>query len=305
MANFAVSFSSNKCYSHTMRSTSHTFYFKNRVFIFLLFLVLPSIALAHQPRIVNSSPTIVENPQISKAYDDTLTGQPHTYIITSATPFALYVNVLVPDIAGQEKDISASITKDGSTTPIATLDGVTYEWKKFYEPFGGDTYWMGPEYKAPVQAGTYTVTVSSSKNNSEYSLAIGETEAFDLNETISAIHAIPLIKQDFFKESPATFIFSVFGAAYLVILFILAFVFGFLYRLALRLLIKNPTYAAKTNIGTQDRLIRVAIGVALLLWGITTNWNPLILFFAGFAFFEALFSWCAFNAAIGENTCSD
>jgi hypothetical protein len=276
-----------------------------KVFILLLFFVLPSIALAHQPRMVNSSPTIVGNPEVSKAYYDTLVGKPHTYIIASDVPFALYVNVLVPDITGQQKDVSAIVTKDGSTTPIATLDGVAYEWKKFYEPFGGDTYWMGPEYRGQVPAGTYTVVVSSSKNNSEYSLAIGETEAFDLNETISALHAIPTIKQDFFKESPATFIFSVFGAAYLVVLFILAFVIGFLYRLALRHLIKNPIYSAKTNIGTKDRLIRVVIGTILFFWGITTSWNPLVLFFAGFAFFEALFSWCAFNAAIGKNTCTD
>jgi hypothetical protein len=286
-----------------MRSVLNTSALKN-VLIFLIFLVLPNIALAHQPRIVNSSPTVVENPEVSKAYYDILAGQPHAYIITSATPFALYVNVLVPDITGQQKDISAIVTKNGSTTPIATLNGITYEWKKFYEPFGGDSYWMGPEYKAQAQAGTYTITVSSTKNNSAYSLAIGQTEVFDFNETMSAVHNIPIIKQSIFKESPATFIFSVFGAVYLAILFILAFISGFLYRLVLKFLIKNPTYAAKANMGTQDRLIRLAIGIVLLFWGITTSWNPFLLFFACFAFFEAMFSWCVLNAAIGKNTCA-
>lgn len=30
---------------------------------------------------------------------------------------------------------------------------------------------------------------------------------------------------------------------------------------------------------------------------------PKTIFFSGFAFFEAIFSWCGFYATIGKNTC--
>jgi hypothetical protein len=50
-------------------------------------------------------------------------------------------------------------------------------------------------------------------------------------------------------------------------------------------------------------LLRLAIGVGLFLWAITTTWSPILIFFSGFALFEALFSWCGFYAALGKNTC--
>jgi len=57
------------------------------------------------------------------------------------------------------------------------------------------------------------------------------------------------------------------------------------------------------NIGKYDRALRLAIWLGLLLWAITTSWSPWLLFFSGFALFEALFSWCGFYAAIGKKTC--
>jgi hypothetical protein len=141
------------------------------------------------------------------------------------------VNILIPDISGQKKDLSAKIIKDGDREkPFAILDGNTFEWKKFFEPFGNDTYWMGPEYKGNVKAGKYEIIVSSSRNDTKYSLAIGEAELFDFQETINALSLVPQIKRDFFDESPASFIFSPFGFGLIFIIFFLAFFFGFLYR---------------------------------------------------------------------------
>ena len=99
------------------------------------------------------------------------------------------------------------------------------------------------------------------------------------------------------------FIFSPFGWGLIVGMYILAFVVGFMYRTILkRAEIKSPRGVAK-NIGTGDRLVRLVIGIALLLLAITTTWSPVLIFFSGFALFEALFSWCGFYAAIGKNTC--
>ena len=151
--------------------------------IFSLFLMMPAVVLAHHPRLTEGRQTLVPDPEISKAYYAKLMGEPDTYIIESTTSFDLYVNVLVPDITGQKKDVFVAITKDGETGALlAVLGGVNANWKQFFEPFGVSTYWQGPEYKARAEAGRYEVRVWSESNDSKYSLAIGEGEFFDIGE---------------------------------------------------------------------------------------------------------------------------
>jgi hypothetical protein len=268
---------------------------------FALTIFTPAIVSAHQPQLVTAHPVVVIDPEVSKAYYDTLRGSPAIYTIVSDKPFALYVNTLVPAVPGQEKLITATVAKNGQT--IATLDGITYAWKTFFEPFGHDTYWMGPEYKADVTAGTYTITVSSPRNDSKYSLAIGETEAFDMQTGWAAMHVIPALKRDFFGKSPIDFILSPFGFGYIIFLFILAFAFGFLYRFILKKFTTSTVRKVEHNINKTDRSLRAVIGVALFVFAITTSWSAWLIFFAGFCFFEAIFSWCGFYAAIGKNTC--
>ncbi|MCX6820106.1 MAG: DUF2892 domain-containing protein [Candidatus Adlerbacteria bacterium] len=269
-----------------------------------LFVFAPSLVLAHQPRITESRQTQVPSPEISKAYYGKLTGEPDVYVIQASEPFDLYVNILVPDIAGQKKDVSAVVIKDGNVEkPLAVLDGIHFEWKKFYEPFGADSYWMGPEYKARAVAGMYEIRVSSPNNDSKYSLAIGEIEAFDGKEGLNALTVIPELKKNFFEVSPISFIKSPFGWGLIVVMYILAFIVGFIYRTILKKFAKNSSRGVARNIGKPDRLLRAVIGVALLLWAITTTWSPILIFFSGFAFFESIFSWCGFYAALGKNTC--
>jgi len=246
----------------------------------------------------------VPEPEISKAYYAKLMGEPDTYIIESATPFDLYVNVLVPDIAGQKKDVSAAVIKDGETDkPLAVLGGVDARWEKFYEPFGVSTYWRGPEYKARAEAGRYEVWVLSGSNDSKYSLAIGEGEVFNNKEIWNALRLVPQIKSEFFEESPISFIKSPFGYGIIIVMYILAGIVVFIYRAIMRRVAKNTPRADRKNIGAADRLFRAGIGIALLLWAITTSWNPLLIFLSGFAIFEALFSWCGLYATMGKNTC--
>ncbi len=275
-----------------------------------IFISDPSLASAHQPRITEERLTIVTDPEVSKAYYGKLTGEPDVYTIEAKQAFNLYVGVLVPDMAGQKKDVSALVMKDGKQ--IALLDGVTFVWKQFFEPFGYDTYWQGPEYKARADAGTYEIRVTSPKSDSKYSLAIGEIEKFDGKEGLNALTLIPQIKKNFFNESPIGFILSPFGWGLIVIMYILAFIVGFILKFIMKKFRRNrglPFEAlAKNggvarNIGKPDRLLRAVIGVALLLWAITTTWSPILIFFSGFALFEAIFSWCGFYAALGKNTC--
>ena len=207
----------------------------------------------------------------------------------------------MPDIAGQNKDVSAVISKDGKQ--IAMLDGKTFTWKQFFEEFGHDTYWQGPEYKARAEAGTYEILVSSINNDSKYSLAIGEIEVFDFKESLNALTLIPQIKKDFFNESPIDFILSPLGWGFILIMYFLAVIVGFTYRFILKYLAKGTVRGISKNIGKGDRILRFAIGIALLLWAILTTWSPILIFFSGFALFEAIFSWCGFYAALGKTTC--
>lgn len=269
--------------------------------ILIAIFLVPSLALAHQPRITESHLTEVFEPEISKAYYAELKGEPDVYTIEATEPFNLYVNILVPDIAGQKKDVSAVLLKEG--TEFATLNGTNFEWKQFYEPFGADTYWMGPEYKARVEAGTYQIRVSSNNNDSKYSLAIGEIEAFDSKEGVNALTVIPQLKKNFFNESPIAFIASPFGWGLIVVMYLLAGIVGLIYRAILKRLAKGTARGASKNISRNGRLLRLALGIGLLLWAITTTWSPILIFFSGFTLFEAIFSWCGFYAAIGKNSC--
>lgn len=58
----------------------------------------------------------------------------------------------------------------------------------------------------------------------------------------------------------------------------------------------------KPNIGTTDRLIRLAIAIVLLLlaWHYS-SW--ILLALSVFVFYEALAGWCAFYQLIGKDTC--
>ena len=261
----------------------------------------PALASAHQPRIVENEATQVIDPEISKAYYATLTGGPHTYTIDSPVDFNLYVSILVPDIKSADKSTVAEISKAG--VRVATVGGSDASWKSFFEPFGQSSYLDGGQFRARALAGVYTIVVRSENNDSKYSLAVGEIEAFDRAEGMNALSIIPELKRDFFEESPISFIKSPFGWGLIVVMYLLAGIVGLLYRAILKKFAKSSPRGVAKNIGTSDRLIRLVIGVGLLLWAITTTWSPILIFFSGFAFFEAIFSWCGFYAALGKNTC--
>ena len=274
---------------------------KVTLFVLAILVLVPAITFAHQPRITESRLTTVTDPEISKAYYASLTGEPDVYVIQAPAPFDLYVGILVPDIASTKKDILAEVFKGNEK--IATVGGASATWKPYFEPFGQSHYFDGGEYKARAEAGVYTIKVSNTLNTGKYSLAVGEIEAFDGKEGMNALSMIPDLKRDFFEESPISFILSPFGWGLIVVMYILAFIVGFIYRAILKKFARQSAHGAPQNIGKPDRLLRAVIGVALLLWAITTTWSPILIFFSGFAFFEAIFSWCSFYAALGKNTC--
>jgi len=179
----------------------------------LLSLLVAGTALAHQPRLVDDKPSIeVKDPEISQAFYARLAGNPQSYYIRSDVPLRLYVNILVPDIAGIDTDYEAVISREAGSGEevVARLDGQTYAWRPFFEPFGGDHYLLGPEYDEQVPAGTYVLTVSSPDNAGKYALAIGKIEKFPPKEMARTIVALPKLKK-YFGKSPWTAYFNLSG----------------------------------------------------------------------------------------------
>jgi hypothetical protein len=290
---------------------------KNLLSVLLgLFAFGPTLASAHQPRIVDCDMVEINKPEVSQAFYGELKGSPFEFRIQSNQDFKLYVGLLVPDIPNIRKDISAEIyrVKDGKNETIALLDGSHFEWTPFFEDFAKDNYFWGPEYKAdnsikgeelkgwPVPAGDYRIKVFSPSNFGKYTLVTGFLEVFPFAEILNASITVPRLKAQFFGYPLSVLVASPYVWGYLLAIYALAFIAGFIYRFIVKKFARTSARKVHKNIGKPDRLLRVTIGLGLFLWAVTTSWSPILFFFSGFAFFEAIFSWCGFYAALGKNT---
>lgn len=222
---------------------------KISLFIFLLLLSLPVIVFAHQPRLVDGNFTNVENPEISQAFYGELKGEPAYYKIESAETFNLYIGILVPDISNIDKDVSAEIyfEKDEGEELLAVLDGLNHEWFGYYEEFGGDNYFWGPEFKSEnafvkgvkVEAGTYLVKVFSPDNQGKYVFVIGEKEEFPFNEILNTIKVLPELKSGFFEKSLWSAFFNRIGLFLFIPLFIILIFIFFIVKKIFKIIKKN------------------------------------------------------------------
>jgi hypothetical protein len=166
------------------------------------FVAVGDPADAHQPEIVGQAKQVrVSDPEISKAYYGRLPGTPVDFTIESPTAFTLYAQLTVPDIPRVHRDHRLTVV--GPTGRLAVLTTPPSRWRKFYEPFGGDHYLVGPELRRQVAAGRYTVEVSRPGNRGTYVLAVGEEERWGPAEGVSALVALPAVKRDYFGESLA------------------------------------------------------------------------------------------------------
>jgi hypothetical protein len=165
-----------------------------------LLLTLASPAIAHQPQIVGYDARVrIEDPEVSRAFYGHLPGVPARYEITSRAPFALYAQITIPDIAGARRDFRLQITGPGGRLALLTTPAAA--WDDFFEPFGGDHYLTGPEFRRRVGPGHYTVGVSRPGNRGTYVLAIGESEEWGPGAALAALAALPTIKREYFRQS--------------------------------------------------------------------------------------------------------
>ncbi len=174
-----------------------------RILLFALLLAIACVRVveAHLPYMVaDTGVTLVEKPEVSKAFYGELHGRPAVYHIASPDSFYLYVNTLVPEEPGAAGDLMVTVTNGWDT--LAVLDGPAHKWTKFYEPFGGDSYLMGPETRLRVGPGTYVATVSRPGNEGRYAFAVGEREEFTFGQVIRIVGLMPKLKRDFFHKAP-------------------------------------------------------------------------------------------------------
>ncbi len=196
-----------------------------------LFLLLISVTIAHQPRLVikvntsEENPIIIEDPEISKAYYGEVMGSPDYYKIISDKPFNLYLNILVPDIPIENKRKFSVEVTDPAKKQILFLDGTNYTWEEYFEEFGGDSYLRGPEARKNLNEGTYFIKVFNSNNTGKYSLAVGEIESFPPSEFLNTVFLLPQIKQQFFNKPIYTAFLNIIGL-FIVILAITVIIIG-------------------------------------------------------------------------------
>lgn len=199
------------------------------ILILVVFFLLITISSAHQPRIVSDNFTSVEKPEVSQAFYGKLDGNPHYYQIDSEKPYKLYVSLSVPDIKGIDKDVSAEITRihdDTYNDLHVLLNGTAHNWTRYYENFGGDYYYRGPELginrndNLPqginVSSGTYNIKVFSPDNEGKYVLVVGYKETWTVDEFINTILTLPELKSEFFEKSPLTAYFNLIGVFFFI-----------------------------------------------------------------------------------------
>lgn len=172
-----------------------------------LFFLAP-LASPHNPVIVKTrnseeQPVVVARPEVSYAYYGLMTGEPHFYLIKADRPFRLYVNILLPDPRPKEEavlrhDLSFEIRHDGSVLHAAS--GRDADWRRFYEPFGRDHYYLGPEFETSAPSGAYVIKIFNSTNRGRYALAVGKKERFTLWSLIGAFFKARALDRWFFKD---------------------------------------------------------------------------------------------------------
>ena len=184
-----------------------------KILLILFIIFLPLTAWAHQPRLVEMQTNIkIQNPDISQAFYGYLNGQPVVYEIKTDQPLNLLVSILIPDLSYATKDLTTKVYRDkiDRKTLLFTLDGTKFEWTKYYEEYGGDNYWQGPEEKRKVDPGTYLVQIFRPSNIGPYVLVVGQKEDFPPNEMLKTILILPKLKI-FFDKSPFLAFFNMIG----------------------------------------------------------------------------------------------
>tara|TARA_B110001452_G_scaffold9504_1_gene8157 strand:+ start:233 stop:814 length:582 start_codon:yes stop_codon:yes gene_type:complete len=185
-----------------------------KILTFITLLMICAYSNAHKPVMNENSsyppdaPYEVEEPEISKAIYSTLTGDPHFYRIQSETDFNFYAGILAAKIGecALEEKFSFEVL-DSDFHVLFVADGENFEWTPWYEEYGKQWYWNGPEVgknflsDRVFKAGTYYVRVFNNSNTGQYIMAIGDIEKFSFTDIVGLIFSMGKIEDEFWNPS--------------------------------------------------------------------------------------------------------
>lgn len=196
--------------------------------IVLAAIAVPAYVLAHNPNYIGDATQIEDTqPTASKAYYGELHGSPAYYTIIADKGFELDANILSPDIINVQKNYSVEITNEADAV-VANINNPPTQWKRWYEEFGGDWYWQGPEIKMKLPAGRYSAIVQNPGNSGKYVLAIGEDESFPPAQAFHTLSELYTIKTVFFGKPWYNIFGGSIGRYMLIGLIILLAIIGYI-----------------------------------------------------------------------------
>jgi len=180
----------------------------------ILILIFCTQALAHKPVFNENSsyppgaPYEIEDPEISKAIYSILSGDAHFYRIESDKDFDFYAGILAAKIGecALEEKFSFEVL-DSEFHLIYLADGENFEWTPWYEEYGKQWYWNGPEIgqsfasNKVFKAGTYYIKVFNDTNTGQYILAVGDIEKFSLTDIVGLVFSMGKIEDKFWDPS--------------------------------------------------------------------------------------------------------
>ncbi len=174
-------------------------------------------AYTHKPILNDNStypadaPYEIEKPEISKAIYSTLAGDPHYYRIQSEVDFDFYAGILAAKIDNCPLNSKFSFEiLDSEFHKIYLADGENFEWIPWYEEYGKQWYWNGPEIgqnfasNEVFKAGTYYIKVFNNSNTGQYVMAVGDIEKFSFTDIVGLIFSMGDIEDEFWDASKCT-----------------------------------------------------------------------------------------------------
>jgi len=261
--------------------------------------IIPMAVFAHVPYAVDLLPdtevsmsgvVMITDPEISRAYYDTLNGSTRLYRIESIEPFTLSLTLLVPLRTNPDGRFAAMVYRNGEMREMLdVVDGTLTTWEYYREPLGSNEYLRGPELVREMEPGMYEIEVMGIGNAGKYVLSVGSTESFGIQSTLHSLHTIPVLKKTFFHSSPATFFRSPLGATQCILSVLFGALLGWLIHYLRLRIPQRDDVGVVSKISSlslpQSRLFAIVGALFFLVIGIAI-WSPWMMIVSGFAWYQ-------------------
>ena len=126
---------------------------------------------------------------------------------TRRSPFDFFVGLTAPKLESCDLQATFSLeVLNAQMEVIDSRDGADFDWWPWFEKFGRQWYWVGPEIGEDFSsttvypAGTYYIRVFNEENQGKYVLAIGDVERFGIRTLFTLPGTIRKIDADFWNE---------------------------------------------------------------------------------------------------------